>query len=375
MWNNIIGQERVKKILKTMYSSGRIPHSFIFHGTEGTGKDAAAIEFAKLVNCDDPDADAGSCGNCRSCRQINSLTSVNFRYIMALPSGKTEIENGEDKAGSDKDDGDIFSSELKKKFNDPYYRISIPKAKTIKIESIRQIKNDIYYTVQKGKKKTFIISNAEQMSTEASNSFLKILEEPPGDALLILTTSKPNSLLPTITGRCQKIKFETLNNEELGNFILKNYPDVGDEERTLLVNLSNGSLTMLKSIIENNLMALRDKVIDHLRSLIANNYLRLSQIISEITADKDREFVRQYLNLMVLWFRDLAVQKSGNEELLINRDKTENVNNFLNRFDCNEYEIINMLESFISDIDKNVNLELMLYTLSYDIRPLIRNLQ
>jgi len=132
---------------------------------------------------------------------------------------------------------------------------------------------------------------------------------------------------------------------------------------------------MLKSIIENNLMALRDKVIDHLRSLIANNYLRLSQIISEITADKDREFVRQYLNLMVLWFRDLAVQKSGNEELLINRDKTENVNNFLNRFDCNEYEIINMLESFISDIDKNVNLELMLYTLSYDIRPLIRNLQ
>jgi DNA polymerase-3 subunit delta' len=213
------------------------------------------------------------------------------------------------------------------------------------------------------------------MSAEASNSFLKILEEPPGDALLILTTSKPNSLLPTITGRCQRIKFETLNSEELGNFIIKNYPDIGDEERTLLVNLSNGSLTALKNIIENNFMALRDKVIDHLRSIVANNFIRLSQIISELTADKDREFVRQYLNLMILWFRDLAVKKSGNEELLINRDKSENVTNFLNRFDCNEFEVINMLESFISDIDKNVNLELMLYTLSYDIKPLIRNLQ
>ncbi|MCU0372216.1 MAG: hypothetical protein MUE56_03095 [Ignavibacteria bacterium] len=375
MWNAIIGQERVKRILKTMYSSGRIPHSFIFHGTEGTGKDATAIEFAKLINCDEPDAEIGSCGKCRNCRQINSLTSVNFRYIIALPSGKAETENGDDKADNGKDDSDTVSSELKKKFSDPYYRISIPKAKTIKIESIRQIKNDIYYTVQKGKKKIFIISNAEQMSAEASNSFLKILEEPPGDALLILTTSKPNSLLPTITGRCQRIKFETLNSEELGNFIIKNYPDIGDEERTLLVNLSNGSLTALKNIIENNFMALRDKVIDHLRSIVANNFIRLSQIISELTADKDREFVRQYLNLMILWFRDLAVKKSGNEELLINRDKSENVTNFLNRFDCNEFEVINMLESFISDIDKNVNLELMLYTLSYDIKPLIRNLQ
>jgi len=373
MWTNIIGQERVKRILKTMYSSGRIPHSFIFHGTEGTGKDAVAIEFARLVNCDDPDAEKGSCGKCRSCRQINSLTSVNFRYIMALPSGKAESDNGEEKNG-DKDDSDIITTELKKKFDDPYYRISIPKAKTIKIESIRQIKNDIYYTVMKGKKKIFIISNAEQMSTEASNSFLKILEEPPGDALLILTTSKPNSLLPTITGRCQKIKFETLNNEELDNYIVKNYPGIGEEERTLLVNLSNGSLTTLKSIIENNFMALRDKVIDHLRSLISNNFLGLSQIISEITADKDRELVKQYLNLMILWFRDLAVKKSGNDELLINRDKTENVTNFSNRFDCNEFEIINMLELFISDIDKNVSLELMLYTLSYDVRPLIRNL-
>ncbi|MCI0473115.1 MAG: hypothetical protein L0Y76_05965, partial [Ignavibacteria bacterium] len=231
MWNTIIGQERVKRILKTMYSSGRIPHSFIFHGTEGTGKDAAAIEFARLVNCDEPDAESGSCGKCRNCRQINSLTSVNFRYIIALPSGKSESGNGDDKPDNDKEDGDTVSSELKKKFSDPYYRISIPKAKTIKIESIRQIKNDIYYTVQKGKKKIFIISNAEQMSTEASNSFLKILEEPPGDALLILTTSKPNTLLPTITGRCQKIKFEALNSEELGNFIINNYPDIGDEER------------------------------------------------------------------------------------------------------------------------------------------------
>jgi DNA polymerase-3 subunit delta' len=375
MWNTIIGQERVKRILKTMYSSGRIPHSFIFHGIEGTGKDATAIEFAKLINCDEPDAEKGSCGKCRNCRQINSLTSVNFRYIIALPSGRTESENGGDKADKDREDGDTISSELKKKISDPYYKISIPKAKTIKIESIRQIKNDIYYTVQKGKKKIFIISNAEQMSTEASNSFLKILEEPPGDALLILTTSKPNSLLPTITGRCQKIKFETLKGEELGKYIENKYPGISQEERTLLVNLSNGSLTTLKNIIENNFMALRDKVIDHLRAILADNFLMLSRIISELSADKDREFVRQYLNLMILWFRDLSVKKSGNDELLINRDKSENVANFINRFDCNEYEIINMLESFISDIDKNVNLELMLYTLSYDIRPLIRNLQ
>jgi hypothetical protein len=88
--------------------------------------------------------------------------------------------------------------------------------------------------------------------------------------------------------------------------------------------------------------------------------------------NKDRELVRQYLYLMQLWFRDLIIKKSQNEDRIINRDLEENIKNFVSRLNCNEYEIINILEMFINDIDKNVNLELLLYNLTYKLKPMIK---
>src|SRR6187399_1918098 len=92
MWSNIIGQERVKDILKNIYSGGKISHAYIFYGNKGTGKDAAAIEFAKLLNCDDPVNGNEACDKCKSCVEISSLRSPVFKYIVALPSGKNESD-------------------------------------------------------------------------------------------------------------------------------------------------------------------------------------------------------------------------------------------------------------------------------------------
>ena len=211
------------------------------------------------------------------------------------------------------------------------------------------------------------------MRREAANSFLKVLEEPPGDALIILTTSKLNSLLPTIIGRCQKVKFDAISSHDLKNYIYENHPDTPNEEINLLVNLSNGSLQTLKNILNCNFLELRDKGIDHLRAIVANKYLSISRIITSLTSAKDRELVRQYLYLMQLWFRDIIIKKSQNDDRLINRDKDENITNFVTRLNCDEYEIINLLEMFISDIDKIVNLELLLYNLSYKLKPMIKS--
>ncbi|MDD5360665.1 MAG: DNA polymerase III subunit delta' C-terminal domain-containing protein [Ignavibacteria bacterium] len=376
MWNKIIGQKRVINVLKNIYTSARIPHSFIFYGIEGVGKDAAAIEFSKLINCESPDDELGACDSCKYCRQINTLNSPAFKFITALPaSGKTGDDSGNPVSGMSETDMEIYNAEIKKKSEDYYYKINIPKANTIRIDSIRQIRKEIYLTADKGKKKIFLLSNADLMNQNSENAFLKILEEPPGDAIIILTTSKINSLLPTVVGRCQKIRFDSISNEDLIDYLKKNVPGSAEEEMNLLANVSNGSLQKLKNIINDDFLGLRDKVIEFLRAVISNNHLAISNSISSIISARDKELVRQFLYLMILWFRDIIIMKSGNSGIVINKDRAENVTRFSARYESDEFEIINYLEMCINDVDKNVNLEIMLYNLAYNLKGLIRTQQ
>lgn len=373
MWNKIIGQKRVISILKNIHKSGRIPHSFVFHGIEGVGKDAVAIEFAKLINCDSPDDVNGACDECKYCRQTNSLNSSVFKFITAMPASRKETDDGDNPASGLSDaDAEILSTELRRKSEDYYHRINMPKANTIRIDSIRQVRREIYLTPDRGKKKIFLISNADLMNQNSENAFLKILEEPPGESVIILTTSRINSLLPTVVGRCQKIKFDSIAGDDLLAFLKSYSGNIPLGEMNLLVNVSNGSLQKLKNIVNDNFLNLRDSVIDYLRAVITNNQPKISSIISSVTSSKDKELVRQFLYLMILWFRDIIVSKSSNDGIVINRDRIDSVSKFSARYKSDEFEIINNLETCIGDIDRNVNMEIMLYSLTYNLRDLIR---
>ncbi|MCY7362002.1 MAG: hypothetical protein LH629_08055, partial [Ignavibacteria bacterium] len=84
MWKNVIGQERVKDILQNIYQSGKISHAYILYGNNGIGKDAVAVEFSKLLNCDNPVNNNEACDKCKSCTEISSFKSTLFKYVIAL---------------------------------------------------------------------------------------------------------------------------------------------------------------------------------------------------------------------------------------------------------------------------------------------------
>ncbi|MCX6161609.1 MAG: AAA family ATPase [Ignavibacteriae bacterium] len=377
MWKNIIGQDRVINILSNMYASGRIPHSLIFYGKEGTGKDAAAIEIAKLVNCDNP-VNVGTslkeaCDVCTSCRQIATLNSVYFKFITALPTGKKE-SNEEDSPVSllNNEDRESYHTELKRKAANPYYKISLQKANNIRIDSIRQIRKDIFLTAGRGKTKVFLISNADLMNPQSSNAFLKILEEPPGRCLIILTTARVNSLLPTITGRCQKIRFDSIKKKELTDYLMKHFETLSKEETALYAGVAEGSISKCMNIMNSYFLELRDSVLGILRAVVTKQYFQASVIINTITSAKDKEKVRLFLFLMILWFRDITCISNDNEEIIINKDKIDNINKFHQKYRSESFEIINLLEDLIKELDMNVNTELMLHTLFYKLTGLIR---
>jgi DNA polymerase-3 subunit delta' len=375
MWSNIIGQHRVKNILKKIYLSGRISHAYIFYGNNGTGKDAAAIEFAKLLNCDNPVNGNEACDKCKSCGEINSLRSSVFKYIIALPTAKSESDDDSNPLDKlEKEDFENYREELDAKAADKYHTISLPGANDIRISSIRQIKKDIYMTGKTGKKKIFIISYCDRMNMQSANSLLKILEEPPGDSILILTTPEINSLLPTITGRCQKIKFNDLTADEILTYIKSKNINISNEDSEFYSKLSGGSISKCNQILNKSLLDLRNKVPDLLSSIIANQYLKLGNDIDFIVGKKDKDRVKQFLILLAVWFRDIINKKHGSDELIINKDEAQlrRIVNFSLKFESETYKIINSIEEAILDIDSNIFPDLLLYNLSYKIKFLIR---
>lgn len=370
MWNNIIGQERVKEILKSILSGGRISHAYIFYGKSGVGKDAAAIEVAKYLNCENPDIEKGACDVCKNCKDIQSLKSMLLKFITALPSGKDDDDISVLES-LEKADYETYLSEVETKSENPYHKLKLEKANFIRISSIREIKDLIYLTGAENRTKVFLISDADNMNPQSANALLKILEEPPKNSLLILTTSKLNSLLPTIIGRCQKIHFDSISKENLSSYIKNLEAEISPAELNFYTELADGSVTKAQTIIDGSFDELRKKVLVLLRNLVTMNTVKAGLDIDFITGKKDKERVRQFLILMQIWLRDVIYKRNGADNLMINKDEAESISKFAIKYNSDYYEMINLLENSINDIDYNVNLELMLFNLFIKIRELI----
>ncbi len=319
MWNNVIGQQRPKEILMNMFSKKRIPHAMLFHGPEGTGKDAAAVEFAMLVNCDSPVDGVNACGACRNCRDISLLRPPLMRFVTALPAGRNESE---DKA---------------------------------------------LLTGYSGKKKVFMISQADRMNQQSSNALLKVLEEPPEDNLLILTSSRINSLLPTIIGRCQLLRFDPLSDEDVHAFIKREHPELDGEASRFYAALSQGSISSCREIVEQDFLELREKAISFLASSVTGRHLAAGKEIDSVIASKDKQKIKRFLSLLSVWFRDAALVASGNEANVINKDKLDRLRKFASNFSINNYAVIKLIEEAVQDIDRNIFPELLLNELSMKI--------
>lgn len=372
MWDNIIDQEKAKAVLKNIFKSGKISHAYIFYGSDGIGKDATAVEFAKLLNCNDPVDGVEACDKCNNCLEIDSFRSPLVKFVTALPAGKSSSEDDSNPLEKlEKEDFLVYLEEMELKAADKYHRITIPKANDIRISSIRQIKKEIYLTGRTGKKKVFIISGCDRMNTQSANSLLKILEEPPRDSVLLLTTAKLNSLLPTIIGRCQKIKFNNLPKKAILNYIYDKFPGAGAAEAEFSAELSEGSITKCNDILGVNFPELRNKVLDYLSSTITGHALRLGNDIDFVIVKRDKERIKQFLVLLSVWFRDLSAVRYGNPGMIINKDKSDRLKKFDENFDSENYKIINLIEESIKEIDGNIIPDLLLHDLSFKIKSLI----
>jgi DNA polymerase-3 subunit delta' len=261
-FSNIIGQEVAKRILKNSILHQRIASSYLFCGPPGVGKTLTAHTFAKALSCEKMRGD--SCDECKTCHNIDRGISMNLIYIK--PNGKGNIG----------------------------------------IDSIREIKKELSFKRVGTGYRVIIIEPADRMTEEASNSFLKILEEPPMMSLFILITTKQNFLLPTIVSRCQKIPFRRLKRDEIKKFLKRS----GNKQNVELATwLANGNLARAMDILENPEIEMRKTVL----SFIAEKEKRIA-ILNDIKSSFD-SFM---LNLPLI-YRDLLSISLGCNSVL-NKD-------------------------------------------------------
>ncbi|MDO5557834.1 MAG: DNA polymerase III subunit delta' [Clostridia bacterium] len=282
-FGEIIGNDKNKEFLRKIIKKNNIPHSYLFVGIQGIGKKLIAMEFAKMLLCEN---DNRPCETCKSCLTFENSNNPDFFEIDA-----------EDRS--------------------------------IKIEQIRNMGQKILEKPIVSNKKVYIINDSEKMTVEAQNCLLKILEEPPQYVVIILITSNESKLLSTIKSRCIKLNFEKICDDEVEKFLLKN--ETVDKVDRNLVSICEGSLlkaTQLKGNIDNYYDT--KKFIEKLEN---DDLVEAMREVRQLGKEKNELFlVLEYMNIIIYnkeYFNCIKYIEEAKSRLILNNNVDMTMDNLV----------------------------------------------
>ncbi len=323
IYPNLLINNKNWKHLTHSWFKKKLPHALLFHGPEGSGKEGHALELAALVHCSSRDHNE-SCGTCINCKQIKSLKHKNLNLILPLPRGKIKSRTDHIEKAFSKSTLQEYWDYLKEKEKNPYFSIKLKGANTILINSIRALKHELALSSINNEWKVILIFESEKLcipNTEAGNSLLKILEEPPKNILFILVSSQPGAILDTIHSRCQNIYFPPIPNERLKEYLMKLSDN--SNQVNLISKISNGNMKLGQKLILNSSDIMK-KTFIILNACFTNDPKIWNQCIDIIYKQKNND-IKQMEHLffcIILFFRDLlyySKTKSRNEIIFKNQ--------------------------------------------------------
>ena len=296
MFDSLIGNERATETLRKMLRQGRVPGALLFAGEAGLGKKSFALELARALNCRDRRGVEG-CGVCPACLRI-----VKFQY----PASDERDEHKKVIWSEHRDVGLVR----------PYNR-------NILVDAVRDLERESNFRPVEGAARFFLIENAESLNEASSNALLKTLEEASPTTHIILITSRPSSLLPTIRSRCQTVRFAPLTAEELESFLVKNGKRAGEEAR-LAAQLASGRPGVALGLNLDTYRARRDAMLGVVEALTSGgDRVRLLRAAEELGDAKNKDEYEPRLDALEILVRDLWLLALGGRGTLVNQDLRE----------------------------------------------------
>ncbi len=310
-FNQVLDQKVVKKILSGALRKNLLASSYLFYGDQGTGKWAMALELAKAINCERDQKEA--CDVCSSCQKIDKMIHPDVKVIFPIPSARSEETNQKE-----------IERFKKLKMANPYTIVRFERNVNIPVEQIRAMQREICLKPFEGKRKVIIIAEAENMHISSANSLLKILEEPPQDANLILTAHNPNKLLPTVISRCQQIRFGKIPSSIIEEKLMQDH-HLKEEKASFYANISNGSYGKALDFLQQEKEVLRQDALNLLGMATEGKTSQIIQMVNQVLERWDRNSILEMFEIFGSLLRDIYMTQEGFSNKLINSDMRDHV--------------------------------------------------
>jgi DNA polymerase-3 subunit delta' len=324
---NIFGHEWAINQFRRAISNDRIRQAYLFAGLQSIGKTTLALAFTQALNCREPNA---PCGNCRTCKLIahtahSDLNITQSEYIGA----------------------------------------------SLKIDQIRELQRWLSLRPYEANYKVAIIRRFHEAKPVVQDAILKTLEEPPKNAVLILTTEHAEQLLPTIISRCQVLNLRPLSFEDTEN-ALSTLPNMDQDQIPLLARLSGGRLGWaIRVVNDEKELELRQSAIQLLEEALTSNRRQRFTLAEKFAKDKPLFFYT--LDIWTSYWRDVLLLASGSRVPIVNIDYIDNLKHVATQLETVAVQdAIGATQRTAKYLRANVNNRLGIEVLLLDY-PFIRN--
>jgi len=211
---DLYGHEALRERLSASIRAGKLPASLLLHGPRGVGKQRLAMWIARTLLCTKEDP---PCGECVSCRYATDLTHPDLHWVFPRP----RLRDSDADLQQVRDD---YSEAIAERAAEHGLYAAPSGSEGVYVATVRYLVQQAAIAPALGRRKVFIVGDAERMvpqegSDMAANAFLKLLEEPPADTTIILTSSEPGALLPTIRSRVASVRVPLVNDKAVRAFV------------------------------------------------------------------------------------------------------------------------------------------------------------
>ncbi len=262
--SEIVGHDRIVELLRRSLRSGKTAHAYIFEGPPGCGRRKTAMSLIQALFC--PAGDDDACGVCASCRKVATANHPDIHIVEPLP---------------DKRD--------------------------ISITQLRDLQRDLAMRPYEAPRSACIIEPADRMNSSSANSFLKTLEEPPGNAIIILVSENAEMLLPTIRSRCQLLRFAPLSPDQVRLLLERN--GMSAENAALLAPMADGSMRRALELDNDSLSRRREQLLRHLSAFALDRVATVFDASEELSGSRDETL--ESIDMLLSFTRDMLHLAAG----------------------------------------------------------------
>ena len=346
-FEKVAGQGRAKSQIRAWFDSGRFPHSILIAGLPGSGKRRLALELAKAIQC--ADAPKDSCDSCSSCKRCDELTHPDLHVLLPITAPR----------GNSADSG---SQEAVRLNTLEYLRdlgVSTDSSTNIARDDLRALQSEMIYAPTASPRRVAILFDADRMHPAGANSLLKVLEEPPRNAVFILVSTYPERILPTILSRCQQLPVERLADEEIRTALADSGIETGQLERA--VRMAGGNLQRAHQIAGGEFDEIQTRVEEFLLAGVNSDDEVYWSVADEFGGRGARLQLERFLEGCHDYLRDLLLMHSGDEPQLTFSDRQQVLERLGPGWDVDKLEnAAAEVDRAFDNVRRNVNANLLL---------------